>query len=147
MKNQLYELCLKFIDQRIANATEALQQAQEASNDDIKSSAGDKFETGREMAQQDINRNKQLLADAQQQKSVLLSLADVAETEKVRAGSLVYTNNGNFYISISAGQLTLNNQPYFAVSAASPIGKLLIGKAKGEAFDFNGKKYKIDSIS
>jgi transcription elongation GreA/GreB family factor len=147
LKNQLYELCLKFIDQRIANATEALQQAQEASNDDIKSSAGDKFETGREMAQQDINRNKQLLADAQQQKSVLLSLADVAETEKVRAGSLVYTNNGNFYISISAGQLTLNNQPYFAVSAASPIGKLLIGKAKGEAFDFNGKKYKIDSIS
>lgn len=147
MKNQLYELCLKFIDQRIANATEALQQAQEASNDDTKSSAGDKFETGREMAQQDINRNKQLLADAKQQKSVLLSLADVAETAKVRAGSLVFTNNGNFYISISAGQLTLNNQTYFAVSAASPIGKLLIGKAKGEAFDFNGKKYTIDSIS
>jgi len=147
LKNQLYELCLKFIDQRIANATEALQQAQEASNDDTKSSAGDKFETGREMAQQDINRNKQLLADAQQQKSVLLSLADVAETEKVRAGSLVFTNNGNFYISISAGQLTLNNQTYFAVSAASPIGKLLIGKAKGEAFDFNGKKYTIASIS
>ena len=75
MKDQLYQLCLAFIDKRIANATEALQQAQEASNDDTKSSAGDKFETGREMAQQDINRNKQLLADAQQQKAVLLALA------------------------------------------------------------------------
>ena len=143
MKNQLYQLCLAFIEKRIATATEALQQAQEASNDDTKSSAGDKFETGREMAQQDINRNKQLLADAQQQKSVLLTLADVAETAKARSGNLVITNNGNFYISISAGQLQLAGQTYFAISAASPIGKMLIGKAIGDQFDFNGKTYLI----
>lgn len=147
MKNQLYQLCLNFIEKRIATATEALQQAQEAGNDDTKSSAGDKFETGREMAQQDINRNKQLLADAQQQKAVLLTLADVAETAKVRSGSLVTTNNGNFYISISAGQLQLAEKTYFAISAASPIGKLLIGKATGAHFDFNGKAYQIIDIS
>ena len=147
MKHQLYQLCLAFIDKRIDNATEALLQAQEASNDDTKSSAGDKFETGREMAQQDINRNKQLLADAQQQKAMLLSLADVNETTKVRSGSLVITNNGSFYISISAGQLQLEGKTYFAVSAASPIGKLLIGKTIGEKFDFNGKAYLIEHIS
>lgn len=146
MKDQLYQLCLAFIEKRIATATEALQQAQEASNDDTKSSAGDKFETGREMAQQDINRNKQLLGDAQQQKSILLTLADVAETAKVRSGSLVVTNNGNFYISISAGQLQLAGETYFAISAASPIGKLLIGKAAGDKFDFNGKDYLIKEI-
>lgn len=147
MKHQLYQLCLAFIDKRIDNATEALLQAQEASNDDTKSSAGDKFETGREMAQQDINRNKQLLGDAQQQKAVLLSLADVNETTKVRSGSLVITNNGSFYISISAGQLQLEGKTYFAVSAASPIGKLLIGKTIDEKFDFNGKAYLIEHIS
>lgn len=147
MKDQLYQLCLAFIEKRIATATEALRQAQEASNDDTKSSAGDKFETGREMAQQDINRNKQLLADAQQQKSVLLTLADVAETTKARSGNLVITNNGNFYISISAGQLQLAGQTYFAISAASPIGKMLIGKASGEQFDFNGKTYLIKEIT
>lgn len=146
MKNELYQLCLAFIEKRIATATEALEQAQEASNDDTKSSAGDKFETGREMAQQDINRNKQLLADAKQQKSVLLALADVFETSKVRSGSLVITNNGNFYISISAGQLQLEGKTYFAISAASPIGKLLIGKAAGEQFDFNGKTYLVEQI-
>jgi len=110
LKTELYQLCLAFIEKRIATATEALLQAQEASNDDTKSSAGDKFETGREMAQQDINRNKQLLADAQQQKSVLLALADVVETVKVRSGNLVITNNGGFYISISAGQLQLDGR-------------------------------------
>ncbi|GAB1463941.1 3-oxoacyl-ACP synthase [Pedobacter sp.] len=146
MKNELYQLCLTFIEKRIATATEALEQAQEASSDDTKSSAGDKFETGREMAQQDINRNKQLLADAQQQKAVLLSLADVPKTEKVRSGSLVITNNGNFYISISAGQLQLEGNTFFAISAASPIGKLLLGKAIGEQFSFNGKTYLIEQV-
>ena len=146
MKNELYQLCLTFIEKRIATATEALEQAQEASTDDTKSSAGDKFETGREMAQQDINRNKQLLADAQQQKAVLLSLADVPKTEKVRSGSLVITNNGNFYISISAGQLQLEGKTFFAISAASPIGKLLLGKAIGEQFSFNGKTYFIEQV-
>lgn len=146
MKNELYQLCLDFIEKRIATATEALLQAQEASNDDTKSSAGDKFETGREMAQQDINRNKQLLADAQQQKVLLQSLAEVSETAKVRSGSLVVTNNGNFYISISAGQLQLEGKTYFAISAASPIGKLLIGRAVGDKVDFNGKAYAIESI-
>lgn len=147
MKTELYQLCLAFIEKRIATATEALLQAQEASNDDTKSSAGDKFETGREMAQQDINRNKQLLADAQRQKSVLLALADVVETAKARSGNLVITNNGGFYISISAGQLQLDGKTYFAISAVSPIGKLLIGRVVGESFDFNGKVYNIIDIS
>ncbi|WP_349678673.1 3-oxoacyl-ACP synthase [Pedobacter sp. UBA4863] len=146
MKSQLYQLCLAFIEQRVNTANEALQQAQEASSDDTKSSAGDKFETGREMAQQDINRNKQLLADAQQQKAVLLGLVDVVEAEKVRSGSLVITNNGNFYISISAGQLQLEGKTYFAISAASPIGKLLLGKVIGEQFSFNGKTYLIEQV-
>lgn len=146
MKQSLYQLCFNFIEQRIKTATEALLQAQEASNDDTKSSAGDKFETGREMAQQDINRNKQLLADAQQQKVVLQSLEDVGKSTTVRSGSLVITNQGSFYISISAGQLSLYGKTYFAISSASPIGKLLIGKAIGEGFAFNGKTYSVIEI-
>lgn len=146
MKQLLYQLCLDFVAQRINTATEALRQAQEASNDDTKSSAGDKFETSREMAQQDINRNKQLLADAQQQRAVLQSLADIREAVTVRSGSLVLTNQGSFYISISAGQLQLDGKTYFAISAASPIGKLLIGKSVSEEVAFNGKKYLIEQI-
>ena len=146
LKNELYQLCLNFIEQRIITANEALKQAQEASNDDTKSSAGDNFETGREMAQQDINRNKQLLADAQQQKAMLQSLKDLAATTVARNGSLVMTNQGNFYISISAGQLQLAEKTYFAISAASPIGKLLIGKTVGSDFSFNGKTYLIQQL-
>lgn len=146
MKDQLYQACLAFIQQRIATANEGMKQAQEASNDDTKSSAGDKFETSREMAQQDINRNKLLLADAQQQYNFLLTLQDIGAMPSVRTGSLAITDQGSFYISISAGQLALDGKVYFAISAVSPIGKLLLGKNVGEKFSFNGKTYQLKQI-
>ncbi len=146
MKSKIYEACLAFIQQRIATANEALKQAQEASNDDTKSSAGDKFETSREMAQQDINRNKLLLADAQQQNLLLGTLADIGVSPTVRTGSLAVTDQGSFYIGISAGQLVVDGEIYFAISAVSPIGKLLLGKSVGDKFEFNGKGYEVQEI-
>ncbi|WP_255430959.1 3-oxoacyl-ACP synthase [Pedobacter sp. N36a] len=146
IKEKLYLLCLNFIEQRIHTAETALEQAREASNDDTKSSAGDKFETTREMMQQDISRNKRLLMDAQQNLALLNSIKEMPLNDKVRNGNLVYTTEGIFYISISAGQLKLDNEIIFAISAASPIGNLLIGKEKASSFDFNGKKYVIKEI-
>jgi transcription elongation GreA/GreB family factor len=146
-KSALYQLCLAFIEERINTAETALKQAREASNDDTKSSAGDKYETSREMMQQDIDRNKRLLIDAEENFKVLNSIKEVPLSETARNGSLVYTNQGNFYLSISAGQLNLGKETIFAISAVSPIGKLLLGKQKGEAFDFNGKKFQIKEVS
>ncbi|PTT01993.1 3-oxoacyl-ACP synthase [Pedobacter sp. HMWF019] len=146
IKDKLYQLCADFIEQRIHTAETALLQAQEASNDDTKSSAGDKFETTREMMQQDITRNKSLLMDAKQNLQLLHSIKDVPASESIRNGSLVYTSDGVFYISISAGQLNLEGQVYFAISAASPVGKLMTGKRVNEVFSFNQKEYQIKAI-
>ena len=143
LKAALYEACLRFIEARIDTAETALAQAQEASNDDTKSSAGDKFETTREMMQQDIFRNKKLLADAQQNLALLKSLADVPVTEVAKNGSLVETNQGLFYLSISAGQVNVPGKTAFAISAASPVGQLMLGKRVGEVFTFNHKTYTV----
>ncbi|WP_316768120.1 3-oxoacyl-ACP synthase [Pedobacter frigiditerrae] len=147
IKDSLYQLCLKFIEERINTAETALKQAREASNDDTKSSAGDKYETSREMMQQDIDRNKRLLIDAEENQRVLTSIKDAPYSDSARNGSLVYTSQGNFYLSISAGQLQLGKDTIFAISAVSPIGKLLLGKEKGASFDFNGKKYQIKEVA
>ena len=146
-KTKLYQRCMEFVLQRIDTAETALKQAQEASNDDTKSSAGDKFETTREMMQQDIARNKNLLFDGQQNLQLLTSLESVPVSgDTVRNGSLVYTSKGIFYISISAGQLHVDEKLVFAISAASPIGQLLIGKKAGESFSFNQNDYTIKGI-
>jgi len=146
-KSKLYQQCMDFILQRINTAETALKQSQEASNDDTKSSAGDKFETTREMVSQDIARTKNLLYDGQQNLQLLISLESTPSAgDTIRNGSLVYTSKGIFYISISAGQIKVDDQPVFAISFASPIGKLMIGKKVGESFSFNQNEYTILKI-
>lgn len=147
IKETLYQLCLSFVEQRIETAQTALDQAREASNDDTKSSAGDKYETSREMMQQDIDRNKRLLLDAQENLRVLRAIEiNTNNSETVKHGSLVYTNQGVFYISVSAGQLNADGKSIFAISPASPIGKLLLDNKKGATVAFNGKSYIVEGI-
>jgi len=146
LKSSLYQLCLTFIQNRIENIEYSIQQARQASNDDTKSSAGDKYETTREMMQQEMDRNNKLLYEAGQQKIALQQIENVDASNVVKNGSLVLTAAGNFYIGISAGELSLNNKQYFAVSQAAPIGKLFIGKKIGEELNFNGKQYLITEI-
>ncbi len=145
-KPQLYQLCLTFIQNRIENIEYSMQQARQASNDDTKSSAGDKYETTREMMQQEMDRSSKLLYEAGQQKIALQQIENVDAVKKVKNGSLVLTSAGNFYISISAGELKTNGETFFAVSQASPIGKFFIGKKVGDELNFNGKKYLIEEI-
>lgn len=147
IKHLVFEACAAYIEARIQNATIALKQAQDASNDDTKSSAGDKYETTREMMQQDIARNKTLLVDAEQQRILLSGLQQVSASDVVKNGNLIVTNQGVFYLSISAGQLKLDDRQIYAVSAVSPIGKLLLGKKVGDAFEFNRRRYLIEEIA
>ncbi len=61
-------------------------------------------------------------------------------------GSVVYTSNGNFYIAASIGKVAVENQPFFAISPASPIGKLLLTKKAKETFSLNGNDFTILAI-
>ncbi|MBO0940038.1 3-oxoacyl-ACP synthase [Fibrella sp. HMF5335] len=147
MKNHLYDACMAYVQQRIQTATEAMTAAQESANAESKSSAGDKYETGRAMAQLERDRHAQLLADAQRMRQELEHLDPLAPPGPVvRPGSLVLTSAGNFYIAISAGRLLVDGQPYMAVSPASPIGALLRGKSVGEVVTFNKQTYLINGI-
>lgn len=145
-KIAVYERCLSAIQSRIANAEQALQQAREASQDDTKSSAGDKYETTREMMQQDIDRNEAQLFEANKK---LFQLEQCKETDFngfVKAGSIVKTSKALLYVSVGVGQLNVEGHVIFAISPASPIGQVLLGKAKGDTFVFNGITQTVEEL-
>lgn len=146
IKKQLHQLCINYVQQRMDAAQQAINEAQQASNDDTKSSAGDKYETGREMAQQETNRNLAQLNEANKLMVALNQLGTNVQSDIAVPGSLVITDNGLFYLSISAGTLTLDGKQYFAVSPASPIGVKLKGVKTGDNFVLNGKTYKIEEV-
>ncbi|WP_295669931.1 3-oxoacyl-ACP synthase, partial [uncultured Mucilaginibacter sp.] len=137
LKKQLYHQCLEHVQSRLDAAQLAINEAQMASNDDTKSSAGDKYETGREMAQQEANRNMGQLNEANKLKIALNRISPNNITDTVDTGSLVVTDKANFYIAISAGTLIVNNGEYIAVSPFSPIGTKLKGLKAGDKFNLN----------
>jgi hypothetical protein len=147
IKSTLYNLCLAYVENRIATSKEAIQSAQQSAGEETKSSAGDKYETGREMIQQETNRNMAQLTEANKLKIALSQIPVGGQpSATVQAGSLVITNKGKFYIAISAGSLTYNNETYFAVSIASPIGIQLKGKSAGASFSLNNNVYIVQTV-
>jgi transcription elongation GreA/GreB family factor len=146
IKIKLYQYCVEFIDKRIAGAREAIQIAQDSANEETKSSAGDKYETGRAMAQLEIEKNTTQLEEALKQKKIL-DLIDIAnKPAKIQNGSLVTTSNGNFFIAISVGLVVIDQQQFAVVSAQSPIGAKLIGLNAGDSFAFANKQYSIQQF-
>jgi len=146
IKAELHKRCADYVKMRMEAAEQGIKEAQQASKDDTKSSAGDKYETGRAMMQQETDRNLGQLNEANKLKVALNSIGTGALTATAEAGSVVYTNNGNFYLAISAGSLIVDGIVYFAVSPASPIGSKLKEQKKGGEFILNGKTYKIGRI-
>jgi len=127
-------------------AEQAFKAAEQAQNEDTKSSAGDKYETGRAMMQQEKDRNTTQLNEANKLIVALNRISTGGTADKVETGSLVITNNGKFYLAISAGNLTIEGESYFAISPASPIGMKMVGLNVGEEFSLNGKSYKIEKV-
>jgi len=143
-KPALHALCQAFIEQRIAAARTAMQAAQESSSSETKSSAGDKYETGREMANAERDRNAAHMQQAQQLHVELARISPDAPCDTVRPGALVSTSMGWFYISVSAGQLA--GHEVFAVSPAAPVAVALKGLRAGEEAAFNGKVVRVTAV-
>lgn len=146
LKRELYTLCVDYVRARIETAKQAIDDAQQSASEETKSSAGDKYETGREMMQQETDRNQAQLNEANKLLIALNQINVDGSSSTANPGSLVITDNGKFYLSVSAGALSLNGEGYFAVSPASPIGGKLLGRKAGDEFNLNGKQYKIKEI-
>ena len=145
-KELLFNLCKDFVDKRLKTVQDIISSNQKALQSETKSSAGDKHETGRAMLQLEMEKASQQLAGISIMNQIL-SKIDISKTSKIaHLGSVIITNKANYFLSISAGQLSVENNTYFAISISSPIGKLLLGKKENEEVLFNGNLIKIKEI-
>ena len=145
-KQNLYARCQQYVQQRIDTARQAMESAQESANSESKSSAGDKYETGRAMAQLERDRYAQLLAEARKMEQELTRLNVDKQYDTAQPGSLVTTNRGAFFISISAGKLAIDGLNCFAVSPASPVAAALTSHRAGDVVTFNKLAYQVLSV-
>lgn len=146
LKQQLYNECESFLNERANTLHEIIGGLQKSLQSETKSSAGDKHETGRAMLQLEREKAGNQFAAIQKQQELLAKTNINDSSTKIRLGSLVETSSGIYFIAISKGLVTLNNQPYFVIAPQSPIGKLLLGKQVGDEVVYNGKSILIKDI-
>ncbi|TJZ63503.1 3-oxoacyl-ACP synthase [Sphingobacterium olei] len=139
-KRKIVDACFEHVQSRIQEINKAIDDAQYALTEETKSSAGDKYETSREMIQQDLNRYQSQLKNANADKNVLLQMDPDFHHEVVLLGSVVTTDNAIYFLSISIGAVTVSGASIFVVSPASPIGQILLEKKVNDTFEFNQKK-------
>lgn len=132
-----------YLDKKIASVTSAIQSAIESRDSDTKSSAGDKHETSRAMMQIELDQNEGQLNKLIKLKNEINQLDLNQDFNLVKSGSLVTTNEGQYFISIGIGKIEVNNQDYFAISLASPIGLLLKNKKPGDKLQFQEREIEI----
>jgi hypothetical protein len=146
IKKELLQACHQLVDQRIANAQSAMSAAQESANTEEKSSAGDKYETGRAMAQLERDKAALQVNECLRLKQSLNRVNVNTGNEQVTTGSLVLTDKNHFFIAISLGKMVIAKTDYLVIAPATPVGKLLIGAIVGSTFSFNHQIHTIQEI-
>jgi hypothetical protein len=122
---------------KLSYLTTNLEQAIVSRNSDTKSSAGDKFETSREMAQIEIHKIETEILKTQQFITDLFS-KDI---------QFIITDKGAFLISIPFGKLMVSGTEVFCISKTAPITSPLINTKVSGNFDYRGVAYNVLNIT
>ncbi|MDP2453435.1 MULTISPECIES: GreA/GreB family elongation factor [unclassified Kaistella] len=143
-KSEILQIIHDKLSEKIATLEKMISETR-ASNNETKSSMGDKYETSREMVQQQINNLQvQLNENINARNSLKIINTNLHQT--VGLGSVVETDKGLFYIAVSLGEIIFNENKIFVISTESPFGKALFGKRKGDEISLNNTKQTIQNL-
>ena len=143
-KSILLQLIKFKLSEKIENFEKLIAETRASSND-TKSSMGDKYETGREMLQQEINNLQVQLNEILKQKDFLKTVLP-KPNDKAEKGAIVKTEKGLFFISVSLGEVKVESEKIICISPESPLAKAMNGKLKGEVFSLNNMSQRIVDI-
>lgn len=145
LKLQLLKECRKIVKDQVANAKNAMDEAQESANEH-QGAIEDKFESFREACQIQRDMFAKQLEEALSRQALLNRVVATKLNKDIMLGSIVKTDAHNYFVSVSLGEVKMKEEGFFAISAMSPVFKAMVNKQQGESFDFMGKKVRIIEI-
>jgi len=146
IKEEIVHALDTLLDGKLQDIRRAIEEIMESRDSDSKSSAGDKYESSREMMQIEIGKYQDQLDKYNKLKEAISQIDPGKQHSVIGFGSLVKTNQGVYFISVGLGPVQVNDAKYFAISLVSPIGQLLNGRKQGDSFNFQNKRIDIQEI-
>jgi hypothetical protein len=145
-KGRLKQWALDLIGQRITASREAIDEAQQSANSEEKSSAGDKYETGRAMGHLQKDMHSRQLAESIKELATLHAINTDLLYAAAAAGAFIRTETVAFFIAAGLGKQQTEGQTIFFLSPLAPLAKQLQNKKTGDRFLFNGATIAITEI-
>jgi hypothetical protein len=145
-KNKLKQLGLDLLRRRITTAQEAMKEAQEAANNEEKSSAGDKYETGRAMGQLQKEMFGRQLAEYAKEVKSLQAVHTDSVCDRGGPGAFIRTAELAFFASAGLGKQEVEGLTILFVSPGAPLARTLHEKKTGDNVFFNGKTLIIEEV-
>lgn len=145
MKVELYQFIEQQLEEKISYLQSLIDDLR-LSNNDTKSSMGDKYETSREMMQQEISRIQNQVNEILVQQEIFSKIKPI-ENDLIGLGSYVETSMGNFCIACSFGEIVFNSKKVFILSTQTPLAKILLGNKVGDTFEMNGRSFEIKIVN
>ncbi|GAB5558075.1 MAG: hypothetical protein SchgKO_22880 [Schleiferiaceae bacterium] len=146
-KKELISQIYKTIQSRLTACKQAMEDYSEALLAEGKSSAGDKYETGRAMIHQEMDQTKAQRAQWEDHHVRLKSIEGMPAMNTAELGALVQTNRGHFFLFAAIGQFEVDGLTIFSMGMTSPLGQAMLGKGVGSDFSFRGVSYSIVAIA
>ena len=147
LKDLLFNHCENHINTKLKNYLKIDQELFKSLNEETKSSAGDKHETNRAMIQIEREKNSKRIKEIENSKKQLIVIKSVQlDNLKVSPGSIIFTSNNNYFISISSEIYSSDTNKIYCVSTNTPIAKSYLGKKIGDIVTFNNIESKIEKI-
>ena len=136
IKTLLYQHCENYVQELIHRAQQGIQTAQKSANTEQKSSAGDKFETHRAMMHLQMESFINRLHIAQDLEVEINRITLQKVYQKVELGALVHTDQGWFFIAVSAPAYHVEQEKYVCVSTQAPFYQAMQGCTVGDWVDW-----------
>lgn len=146
IKQKLYNHCINYIETKLNDALNAMEDAQKSANEETKSGMGDKYETTRAMIQIEKEKYEIQASEAMKLKKFIDQIDINKPFTNIQPGCLAETNEGNYFIAFNAGEVIIENIKYITISLASPLGQILSGKKQNDEILFRNKKIRITCV-
>ena len=146
LKQKIYNHYLQLVNDRVKSLQQVLADLKESGVNETKSTAGDKHETALAMLQIEQANVRGQLKEAQEQKVALEKIDPALSATIVINGSLVKTNRGYLFVSTALGKVVMDEVTVIALSQQSPLGKQVMGLAKGQTAVINNNHYIVEDI-
>ncbi|HEY6900258.1 MAG TPA: hypothetical protein VI233_06435 [Puia sp.] len=145
-KNRLKRWALDLMTERFNTVRTLVDQAQEAANSEEKSSAGDKYETGRAMGHLQQEMHTRQMAEYVKEMAVLHSVKVDLIYNEGGAGAFLQGKELSFFIAAGLGKQIIEGKTIFFLSPHAPLAKILQNKKAGDHITFNTINATIEMV-